>query len=100
VIVGTAHVERVWAFEAEHNPILIVHANSVKPSQITAEGVQPVPGRHSQILEARDGVELIKSATHDWPEFARNPPSRPTVGAVPDVPRRVICESPDHLIAL
>jgi hypothetical protein len=100
VVIGALHVDRVWAFEAEHDPILIVHAQRVEPSQITAERVQPVPGWHSQILEARDSVELIKLATHDWPELARKPTGRFAFGAVPDVPRRLICERPDHRITL
>ena len=87
---GASHVERVRAFEAEHDPTLIVHAHGVQPSQITGERVQLVTGWHFQILEPRDGVDLIESATHTRPELARNPPSRLAVDAVPDVPRDVI----------
>src|SRR5215471_15217288 len=37
VIVDAQHVERICAFEAEHDSILIVHAHGVPPSQITAD---------------------------------------------------------------
>lgn len=100
MIVGAPHVERVSAFEAEHNSILIVHTHSVPPSHGTAERVQPVAGWNFQILEARYGVDLIEFATHVRPELTRNPPSRLAVDAVPDVPRSVICQRPDHSLAL
>jgi hypothetical protein len=100
VIVGAPHVERVSAFEAEHNSILIVHAYGVQPSQVTAERVQPVTGRHVQILKSRDGVDLIEFPAHVRPELTGNPPSRLAVDAVPDIPSGVICQRPDHRLAL
>ena len=100
MIVGAPKLERVCAFEAERDPILIIHANGVQPSQVTDERVQPVAGRHFEILEPRHGVDLIEFETHAWPELARNPPSRLTVDAVPDVPGRFIGKRPDHRIAL
>jgi hypothetical protein len=36
-------VERISAFEAKHDPILVVDSHRVEPSQIGAERVQPVP---------------------------------------------------------
>jgi hypothetical protein len=93
MIIGAPDVERVGAFEAEHDPILIVHAHSVEPSPVTAERVQPVAGRDSHIIEPRYRVELIQFAAHDRPEIARNAP-------VPDVPRGVIRQRPDHRRAL
>jgi hypothetical protein len=100
VIVGAPHVERVSAFEAEHDSILIVHAHRVESSQIPAERVQLVPGRYFQILELRHCVDLIEFATHVWPELAWDPPRRLAVDAVPDVPGRHIGERPDHKVAL
>jgi hypothetical protein len=100
VIVGAPHVKRVCAFEAKHDPILVVDSHGVEPSQISAERVQSVPGRHFQIVKLRHRVDLIEFATHVWPELARNPPSRLAVDAVPDVPGRPIGELPDHRIAL
>jgi hypothetical protein len=100
VIVGAPHLERVWTFEAEHNPILIVHAHGVKPSPIAAEPVQSVPRRHPEILEPCYGVELIEFAPHIRPELTSNPTGRFAVGAVPDVLRRLICEAPDHRMTL
>ena len=61
--ISAPYVERVTAFETEHDSILIVHAHGVQPSHATAERVQPVAGRNFQILEARDGVDLIEFAT-------------------------------------
>ena len=69
-------------------------------SHVTTERVQPVAGRSFQILEARYGVDLIEFAAHVLPELARDPPSRLAVDAVPDVPRGVIRQRPDHSLAL
>jgi len=100
VIVGAPDLERVRAFETEHDSTLVVHANSVQPSKIPAERVQPVPGRHSQMVELRDCVELIQFAAHDRPEIPRNASCRLTVTAIPDVRRGVVSQRPDHTIAL
>jgi hypothetical protein len=100
VIVGTPHVEGVSAFEAEHDSILVVHTYGVQPSHVTTERVQPVAGRDFQILEARDGVDLIEFTTHVLPELTRDPPSRLALDAVPDVPCGVIRQRPNHSLAL
>jgi hypothetical protein len=100
VIVGALDVERVSAFEAEHDSILVVHTYGVQPSHVTTERVQPVAGRNSQILEARDGVDLIEFATNVRPDLTRNPPSRLAVDAVPDVAGGVIRQRPNHSLAL
>lgn len=100
MIVGAPHVERVSAFEAEHDSIPIVHTHGVQPSPVTAERVQPVAGRNFQILEAGYGVDLIEFAAHVRPELTRNPPSRLAGDAVPDVPRGGIRQRPDHSLAL
>jgi hypothetical protein len=100
VIVGAPHVERVSAFKAEHDSILVVHADGVEPSHVTTERVQPVAGRNFQIVEARYGVNLIEFATHVLPELTRDPPSRLGVDAVPDVPCGVICQRSNHRLAL
>jgi hypothetical protein len=100
VVVGALHVERISAFEAQHDPILVVDSHRVEPSQISAEDVQSVTGRHLQIVKPSHRVDLIEFATHVCPELARNPSSRLAVDAVPDVPGRYIGERPDHRIAL
>jgi hypothetical protein len=100
VIVGASHIERVSAFKAEHDSILVGHTDGVEPSHVTTEGVQPVAGRNLQILEARDRVNLIEFAPHVRPQLARDPPSGLAVDAVPDVPGRFIGERPDHRLAL
>jgi Protein of unknown function (DUF1579) len=97
VIVGAPHLERVPAFEPGHDPVLIVHAHRVETSTVTCERVQPIPGRHVQVIEPRHGVDLIQFATHDGPEFARDAPSRLAVDAVPDVARRIIGQRPESL---
>ena len=78
MIVGAPYVKRVCAFEAKYDPILIVHAYGVQPSQVIAERVQLVAGRHSQILEARDGVDLSSGGSRStvargpaWPFLRR-----------------------------
>jgi hypothetical protein len=96
VIVGAPHLERVRAFEPEHDPVLIVHAHRVTAPEVTGKRVQPIPARHFQVIEPRHGVDLIQFATHDGPEFARDAPSCLAVDAVPDVARRIIGQRPNH----
>jgi hypothetical protein len=99
VVVGALHVECISAFEAKHDPILVVDSHGMEPSPISAERVQSVAGRYFQIVKLRHRVDLIELATNGWPELARNPPSRLAVDAVPDVAGRDIGERPDHRIA-
>jgi len=94
------HVDRVSAFEAKHDPILIVDSYRVEPSQISAEGVQSVPGRYFQIVKPRHRVYLIELATDVRPELTWDPSRRFAVDAVPDIPGRFVGERPDHWIAL
>jgi hypothetical protein len=63
VIISAPYVERVTAFEAEHDSILIVHAHGVQPAHLTAERGQPVSGRRFQIIQRRYGIDLIEFAT-------------------------------------
>ena len=100
MVVGAQHVERISALEAKHDAILVVDSHRVEPSQISAERVQSVPGRHSQIVKLHHRVDLIEFAPHVWPEFARNPPRMLAVDAVPDVPGRFIRKRPGQRIAL
>lgn len=46
MIIGALHVERVTAFEPEHDPILVVHVHGMETSTIAAERVQPISGRY------------------------------------------------------
>ena len=100
VVIRAQHVERISTFKAKHDPILVVDPHRVEPSQISAEGVQSVTGRHLQIVKPSHRVDLIEFATHVCPELARNSSSRLAADAVPDVPGRYISERPDHKIAL
>ena len=71
VVVRALHVERVSACETEHNPILIVHPHRVPSSEVISEGVQPVSGRHLQIVKLGHGINLIEFAAHDRPQLTR-----------------------------
>jgi hypothetical protein len=77
VVVGALHVERISAFEAKHDPILVVDSYRVEPSQISAEGVQSVTGRHLQIVKPSHRVDLIEFAAHVCPELALTAASTP-----------------------
>jgi len=83
VVISTPYIERVTAFQTEDDSILIVHAHGVQPSQVISESVQLVAGRHSQILEARDGVDLSSGG------------SRSTVARGPAWP---FCGAPDEIV--
>ena len=100
MVIGALYVERVSAFEPEHDPTLIVHPHGLETSKIAAERVQPIAGRYLQVIEPRYGIKLIQFAADDRPELLRDAPCRLAVDAVPDVPRGVICQRSDHTIAL
>ena len=100
MVVGAPHLERVRTFEPAHDSVLIVHADRVETAEGTAEPVQPIPWWHLQILEPRHGIDLIQFPPNDRPQRARNPPSRLTIDAVPDVARGFVGQRPDHRVAL
>jgi hypothetical protein len=54
VVVGTAHVERVFSLEPEDDPILLVHANRMKSGMIVYQLMQPISRRDSQVVELGD----------------------------------------------
>lgn len=100
MIVGATHIERICSFETKHDAVLIVDAHGVKTSTVTGERVQPIPGRHLQVLEPGNRVELIELPAHDRPQLAGDAPGRFAVDTVPDIPRGVVGERPNHRIAL
>jgi hypothetical protein len=100
VIVGTPHVERICALEAEHDAILVVDTYPVNAAEVARERVQTIPGRYFRVIEPSHRIDLIQFPAHDWPQLARNAPSRLAVDAVPDVARGVIRQRPNHCIAL
>ena len=51
VIVGAAHVERVFSLEPEDDPILIGDANRMKPGQLVYQSVKPISRGHSELVE-------------------------------------------------
>ena len=57
MVVGALDVEGVSAFEAEHDPILIVDSLRVEPSPIGTERVQSVAGRHFYVVKSRHRVD-------------------------------------------
>jgi hypothetical protein len=100
VVVGASNVKRVCAFEPKDDSELVVHAHRVEAAKTTRERVQPIPGRHIQVIEPRHRVDLIQFPTHDRPQLAWDTPSRFAVDAVPDITRRIIRQRPDHTVAL
>jgi hypothetical protein len=52
--------------QAKHDPILVVDPHRVEPSQISAEGVHSVTGRHLQIVKPSHRVDLIEFASETW----------------------------------
>ena len=100
MIVSAPHLERVRAFEPEHDPVLIVDAHGVIATKVTGKRVQPIPGRDFQVIDPRHGVDLIQFATDNGPELAGGASSCLRVDAVPNVARRVIGQRPDHRVAL
>ena len=100
MIVGAAHVQRVCTVEPEDDPILVVHAKGMGSSKITAQRVQPIPGRHFQVIKPRYSIYLIQFTTHDLPELPGDTSRSLAVDAVPDVPSAVIRQRPNHRIAL
>ncbi len=100
VVVGAAHVERVGALEPENDPILVVHTHGVLPFQVPGKRVQPIPGRYLQVVELRDGIDLVQFAANDRPQVPGDPAGGLRIDAVPDVPGRVVGQRPNHRLAL
>ncbi len=100
MIVGAPNVERVRPLESEDDPILVVHADRVPASEVTAEHVQPITRRHLQVVQPLYRVDLVELPAHDGPQISRDAPGGFGVDAVPDVPCRVIGQRPDHQLAL
>jgi len=84
VIVGAVNVERVLAFEAKHDAVLIVHANCVVSRKVECERVQPIPGRYPQVVDRRHRVNLVELAPNGGPQLLGDPPGGFAVDTVPD----------------
>lgn len=100
VVIGAAHVERVGAFEPEHDSILVVDAHGVLACQVAGERVQSVSGRHPQVIDPRHRVDLIQRAADERPQILGDTTGGFRVDAVPDVPCRVVGQRPNHRVAL
>jgi len=96
VVVYAANLFTVAIRELEDDSILLVHADTVKASEISSQLLQPVGGRYPQILDGCAGIQRIEFALHPAPELASNPAGRFGVTPVIDVGTRRIPEAGDH----
>src|SRR6516162_2980200 len=67
VVVRAGDVISILAFKREDDAILLVHANRMIARAIGSKSVKPITGRHTKILELRDGIDLIELPPNDWP---------------------------------
>lgn len=58
--------------------------------------MESIPRWNLQVLEPRDGIELIQLPADDGPDRAQNAARGLAVDTVPDVSGRIISERPDH----
>src|SRR6187431_2075183 len=59
VIVGAPHIVGVVSVEPKHHAVLVVDSNGVKPGEVAHERVEAIAGRHSQVLEPGDRIDLV-----------------------------------------
>jgi hypothetical protein len=96
VIVCAANLFTIAVRELEDDSILPVHADTVKTNEISPQLLQPVGGRHPQVLDGCAGIQQIEFLLHPAPELASNPAGRFGVAPVIDVGGRYIPETGDH----
>jgi hypothetical protein len=96
VIICAANLCTVAICELEYDSILLVHANTVKASEISSQLLQSVGGRYPQVFDGCAGIQQIEFALHPAPEFAANPAGRFGVAPVIDIGTGRIPEAGDH----
>jgi hypothetical protein len=79
MIVLDADFIRMAALPSKRDAVLVVHADAVPPGLVSLQGLQPIPGRHQQIIEPSGGVQQLQLPVGDAPQVARDAPGRPRV---------------------
>jgi hypothetical protein len=74
MVVNDLDLVRIGTFPPEAHAPLIVDSYTVLAEPITAELLQGVPGRDSQVLEGFRRVDGHELAEHHTPEFCREAP--------------------------
>jgi len=62
VVVGYLNAIRVAILEAKANPPLVVDTDGVLALPISAQGMKPVAGRDSEVIEVRCKVNMLQSS--------------------------------------
>jgi hypothetical protein len=96
VVICAANLFTVAIHELKDDAILLVHADTVKASEIPSQLLQPVGGRYPQVFDGCAGIPQIEFAPHPAPKFASNPAGRFGVAPVIDVGTGRIPEAGDH----
>jgi hypothetical protein len=84
----------------EHNPILVVHTNTVKASEIAFKLLQPVGGRDPEILNGCAGIQQIEFFLYARPNLSWQLAGRFGIATVIDVGRGRIRETDDHFLII
>jgi hypothetical protein len=96
MIISAANFFTFAVREFEYDSILLVHADTVKASEIPPQLLQSIGGRYPQVLDGRAGVEQIEFLLQPTPQLASNPAGSFAVAPVVDVGSRRIPEAGDH----
>jgi hypothetical protein len=100
VVIYAANLFTVAIHELKDDAILLVHADTVKASEISSQPLQSVGGRRPQIFDGCASVEQIEFLLHPAPELAPNPTGRFGIAPVIDVGTGRILETGDHLYSI
>jgi len=100
VVIRTANVLKVASDNPEHDPILVVHTNTVKASEITFKLLQPIGGRDPQIVNGCACIQQIEFLLHSCPNLSWQLAGRFGIATVIDVGRGRVREADDHCLII
>jgi hypothetical protein len=93
VVVDNLDIERVAVAPHKANPVLIVNPDTVLPRTLSAKRLQPVPGRHPEILQRHSSIQNC--------HFHKSPAPQarweiPALSRYPQALRLSVTETRDH----
>jgi hypothetical protein len=74
VVVGYLYFVGIAALEAKADPPLLVDEYGVLTLSVSVQGMQPVAGRDSEIIELLCEVNIIEPSYCPWDDIRRQPP--------------------------
>src|SRR5438309_321424 len=93
--VCTDDIGGVASVEAEHEPVLVVHADAPGTGAVALQLFQLV-SRALQVIQCEGGIEHVELSLNDLPEPRVDLPGRLRGNAVVDVLGRAVAEGNNH----